>query len=137
MTGRHFPVSLGRPKKTGQPTTTLFIKLSDTSQVALVANQAQTLAHVRQYVVKNISPRKAKFTLHVPDSELLLSPGFRDGPHDAQGRGLAQPSDHSHAAAPQEQGTVSGGDGGLCTDTRRNTLKRVPETERVVDSVWY
>ena len=61
----------------------------------------------------------------------------RDGPHDAQGRGLAQPSDHSHAAAPQEQGTVSGGDGGLCTDTRRNTLKRVPETERVVDSVWY
>jgi hypothetical protein len=73
MTGRHFPVSLGKPKKTGQPTTTLFIKLSDTSQVALVANQAQTLKQVRQYVVKNISPRRAKFKLHVPDSELLLS----------------------------------------------------------------
>ena len=25
---------------------------------------------------RNISPRKAKFTLHVPDSELLLSPGM-------------------------------------------------------------
>jgi len=76
MTGRHFPVSLGTPKKKGQPTTTLIIKLSNTSQVALVANQAQTLADVRQYVEKNISPRKAKFTLHVPDSELLLSPGM-------------------------------------------------------------
>merc|ERR1712008_306621 len=63
----------GRPKKPGPPTTTLFIKLSDTSQVALVANQAQTLKQVRQYVVKNISPRRAKFKLHVPDSELLLS----------------------------------------------------------------
>ena len=64
------------PRRRASPTTTLLIKLTDTSQVALVANQAQTLADVRQYVEKNISPRKAKFTLHVPDSELLLSPGM-------------------------------------------------------------
>ena len=65
------------PRRRASPTTTLLIKLTDTSQVALVANHAQTLAHVRQYVVKHISPRKAKFTLHVPDSpELLLSPAM-------------------------------------------------------------
>ena len=45
--------------------------------MALVANQAQTLAQVRQYVVENISPRKAKFKLHVPDSpELQLYPAM-------------------------------------------------------------